>query len=166
VARAVPDVRFLIVGSDANEPGYKGELERLAARLNLTTNVWFLGERKDVAEVLKEADLFVLPSLSEGLSNVLLEAMVAKLPIVATNVGGNPEVVEQDKTGLLVPAKDAGALARGLCQMLSNRELAIRFGEAGRRRVATHFSLQDMVNQTQELYLSLLECDHPRPAAA
>jgi glycosyltransferase involved in cell wall biosynthesis len=153
----LPRVQFLIAGSDLSQPGYRLQLERLAGDLNLGTSVHFLGERSDIFDILSESDLFVLPSLSEGLSNVLLEAMIANLPVVATDIGGNPEVVEHGKTGLLIPPKNVDELTAAMMQLLQCPDLAGRFGQAGRTRVVTEFSLENMVRQTQDLYLSLLE---------
>jgi glycosyltransferase involved in cell wall biosynthesis len=157
VTACLPSVQFLIAGSDLSQPGYRLQLERSAADLNLSRNVHFLGERSDVFDILSESDLFVLPSLSEGLSNVLLEAMIANLPVVATDIGGNPEVVEHGKTGLLIPRKNVDELTAAIMQILQCPDMACRFGHAGRTRVLTEFSLENMVRQTQDLYLSLLE---------
>lgn len=98
----------------------------------------------------------VLPSLSEGLSNVLLESMAAGLPVVATNVGGNPEVVEEGVTGLLVPPREPAALANAVGILRENPGLAARFGDSGRMRVENCFSLERMVQETQKLYLEML----------
>jgi glycosyltransferase involved in cell wall biosynthesis len=103
----------------------------------------------------------VLPSLSEGLSNVLLEAMTANLPIVATDVGGNPEVVEHGKTGLLIPPRNVDELTAAIIQILQCPDMASRFGDAGRARVVREFSLESMVRQTQDLYMALLEKRNP-----
>jgi L-malate glycosyltransferase len=107
--------------------------------------------------VLSEMACSVLPSLSEGLSNVLLESMAAGVPVVATRVGGNAEAVEDGVTGVLVPPRDAGALAAAVARVLADRELAERFGAAGRRRVADRFSIDASVRATERLYLELLE---------
>jgi L-malate glycosyltransferase len=157
VTACLPRVQFLIAGSDLSQPGYRLQLERFAADLNLSRSVHFLGERSDVLDILSESDLFVLPSLSEGLSNVLLEAMIANLPVVATDIGGNPEVVEHGKTGLLIPPKNVDELLAAIIQILQNPDMGCRFGDAGRTRVVTEFSLENMIQQTQDLYLSLLE---------
>jgi L-malate glycosyltransferase len=166
VLQRLPNARLLIVGEDFNEPGYRAELERLSAQLGLGRSVFFLGERKDISNILQESTVFVLPSLSEGLSNVLLEAMAVGLPIVATNVGGNPEVVEDGKTGLLVPSKNPEELTRALCQILETPNCALRFGDAGRARAIQHFSIQSMVRQVHDLYGALLEKHAPHLAFA
>ena len=106
--------------------------------------------------VLDEVAVSVLPSLSEGLSNVLLESMAAGVPVVATRVGGNPEAVEDGVTGLLVPPRDAAGLAGAIARVLEDRELAGRLGGAGRARVVERFSIQDAIRHTERLYLTLL----------
>ena len=129
----------------------------MAERLNVTDRVIFAGQRHDVPAILKEANLSVLPSLSEGLSNSLLEAMAAGLPIVATDVGGNPGVVRDGETGILIPPRDPAALCRAMIQVLESPDLAKRFGKAGRERVIANFSLESMVRRTQDLYQELMQ---------
>lgn len=152
-AERSPQVRFLILGDGT----YRGELERYAALLGLGERVVFTGFRTDVPEVLSEVSVSVLPSFSEGLSNVLLESMAAGVPVVATRVGGNPEVVQDGVTGFLVPPGNPEALAHAIRQVLENPELASRFGCAGKQRVMEQFSLQRMVEKTQRLYVNLLD---------
>jgi glycosyltransferase involved in cell wall biosynthesis len=102
-------------------------------------------------------DVFVMPSLSEGLSIALLEAMAARKPVVTTKVGGNPEIVVDGETGYLVPAKDVQSLASAILDMLSNPDQRIRFGENGRRRVEERFSLVTMAEGYQKLYTAAIE---------
>lgn len=161
-ARRFENARFLIVGDLKDDPAYRATLKRYADRLGLGRRVIFTGFRLNVAEVLAEATVSVLPSLAEGLSNTLLESMAAGLPIVATRVGGNPEVVEDGATGLLVPPRDSGALAQAISRLLAHAEMARRFGDAGRRRVARHFSLERMIQDTEGLYRELLEAARQR----
>ena len=144
------------MGGSHFDPQYQPALERLAGQLNLRHRVLFTGERNDVAQLLQEINLSVLSSLSEGLSNSLLEGMAAGIPVVATNVGGNTEIVQHGSTGLLVPARDAAALGAAMIRILESRELAEQFGQAGYERVKTHFSLASTVRQTEQLYLTLL----------
>jgi glycosyltransferase involved in cell wall biosynthesis len=169
VARRFPDARFLVVGGSADTqvsryrahaprtPEYQSSLESLAKDLQMAGKMIFTGERSDIKEVLRETDLAVLPSLSEGMSNFLLEAMAAGLPVVATEVGGNPEIVENGKTGLLVRSCDAEALSDAMNRILEWPELGLRFGDAGYRRIHAHFSLATAVRRTEDLYASLLE---------
>lgn len=158
LAGSHPDVYFLIVGQPS--PGdreYRRGLEAYAARLGLERRVVFTGLRLDIPEVMSEIACSVLPSMSEGLSNVLLESMAAGVPVVATRVGGNAEAVEDGVTGLLVEPRDTGALAAAIARVLADRELADRFGAAGRRRVAGRFSIDASVRATERLYVDLLE---------
>jgi glycosyltransferase involved in cell wall biosynthesis len=158
VARGRPDAHFLIVGKAAPADGaYQLALAARAARLGLERRLVFTGLRHDVPEILSQVSVSVLPSLSEGLSNVLLESMAAGVPVVATRVGGNAEAVEDGGTGLLVAPGDPEALARSIDRLLGDAELAKSYGRAGRRRVAEHFTLDRVIHQTEHLYASLLE---------
>ena len=141
VSRRYPEVRFVIAGDGDN----RAELEAYAAKLGIASKVLFTGFRTDLPHLLAEADLSVLPSLSEGLSNSILEAMSAGVPVVATNVGGNPEIVEDGVTGLLVPARDSAALAKAMIRMFEEPGLRLEFGAAGRRRINTVFSMERSV---------------------
>ena len=129
-----------------------GQLKAEAAELGIEENVKFLGLRQDVPELLQELDIFVLPSLSEGLPLSVLEAMAAGKPVVATDVGGIREAVIDEHTGFLVPAEDPQALSEKILCLLRDRELASRFGEAGRKRVEQVFSLKTMIKGYEELY--------------
>ena len=103
------------------------------------------------------AAVSVLPSLSEGLSNTLLESMAAGVPVVATRVGGNPEVVEHGGTGWLIPPRDPDALGLAIASILQSPERAASFGQRARERVAEHFSLHRMVRDTELFYERALE---------
>ncbi|MBI4458504.1 MAG: glycosyltransferase [Acidobacteria bacterium] len=153
-----PQARFLIVGDvGCGDSFYKAALERQVIRLGLGGRVLFTGFRLDIPRLLSEVSVSVLPSLSEGLSNVLLESMAAGVPVVASRVGGNPEVVQDGASGLLVPPSDAEALAGAIRTLLEDPELARRYGQAGKERIAQHFTLTRMVRETEEHYLQLLE---------
>jgi glycosyltransferase involved in cell wall biosynthesis len=155
LAKSFEEVRFLIVG-DSISDAYRVELEQFAAGLGLAERVVFTGFRSDVPELLSEVCVSVLPSLSEGLSNVVLEAMAAGVPIVATSVGGTPEMVEDGVTGLLVPPRDAAALAQAIGSLLGDPARGRSIGQAARRRVAERFSLEATVRETEQLYERLL----------
>src|SRR6266446_139871 len=164
LAERFPHARFAVVGGGTfieggrKEPrDYRRELEAMAQRLGLEGRVVFTGVRNDVANVLSQVAVSVLPSISEGIPNTVLESMAAGVPVVATRVGGIPEAVEDGATGLLVAPRDPAALARAIGLVLEDRDLARRLGEAGRQRVIQHFGLDDMVRQTEALYVSLLE---------
>jgi sugar transferase (PEP-CTERM/EpsH1 system associated) len=156
--------RLAIVG-DGPE---RAALERQVAALGLTSVVRLLGNREDVAELLAECDVFVLSSIAEGMPVTLLEAMAARLPIVATDVGGVAAVVEADVTGTLVPPRDARALADALRGYLDDAERRRRHGEAGYLRATARFSLAAMVSAYTALYGDLLDepaCDDGHRAA-
>ncbi len=146
--RTRPSFRLEIAGDGE----CMADLRRLAGERKLADNVRFLGEVRDVAALLARASVFVLPSLTEGVSLTLLEAMGRGLPVVATNVGGNPEVVEAGRTGLLVPPRSPDALASGLLALLNDAAAARRMGLAGRRRVQECFDVRRMVAEYEALY--------------
>jgi glycosyltransferase involved in cell wall biosynthesis len=160
IAQRLPEARFLVVGDCEPSPpartSYRADLEALTARLGLAGRVLFLGFRSDVADLLAASTVSVLPSLSEGLSNVLLESMAVGVPVVATRVGGNPEAVEHGVTGLLVAPGDASALAHAVTLLLEHPHLARCYGEAARQRVRERFSDQGMVRATEDFYLDWL----------
>jgi len=152
-----PDVRMLVVGETApSESAYLSQLTQLADRLDVADRVIFTGLRSDVPAVLAAADVSVMPSLNEALSNVLLESMAAGAPTVATRVGGTPEAIVDGETGLLVPPGDTRALAVAIGRLLADRSLAARLGQAARRLIQTRFSVDRMVAATEQLYVDLL----------
>jgi glycosyltransferase involved in cell wall biosynthesis len=144
----------------------RDELERLSADLGLGNAVRFHGLQADVRPFLAGVDAFVLSSVSEGIALTLLEAMAAALPVVATDVGGNREVVIPGETGFLVPARDPAAMARALITLLGDPARAASFGAAGRARVASEFTLDATVAAYESLYLELLDRRFRRKAAA
>jgi L-malate glycosyltransferase len=151
------DVRFLMIGARSVDKNYQSEVEMLARQLQLDHRVIFTGQRQDVPDILREVDIVVHPSLTEGLSNVILEAMAAGIPVVATRVGGNPELVEDGRTGLLVPVENADDIADAVCRLIDQPEMARGFGERARRRVIDEFAIDRMLAKTEALYLRLLE---------
>jgi glycosyltransferase involved in cell wall biosynthesis len=147
-----PEARFLVVGDGP----LRADLEALGKRLGLGDRVRFAGFRSDIGETMGAVTISVVPSQSEGLSNVLLESMAASLPVVATRVGGTPEVIQHERSGLLVPPRDPAALAVAIGFLLSNPERAAALGRAGRRRVERRFQLGRMVGETERLYEEML----------
>lgn len=117
---------------------------------------WLPGERKDIPDVMRGLDCFVLPSLGEGISNTILEAMASGLPVIATAVGGNPELVDDARTGHLVPVADPGALARAIIALALTPEKARAMGNAGRKRIEAQFSITAMIDSYQQIYDRLL----------
>lgn len=148
VAARAPHARFLAVGDGPDREA----LVALAAELGLGERLAFLGQRRDVAEILGAADVGVLSSHSEGLSNALIEYMAAGLPVVCTDVGGNRELVAHGQNGLRVPAADPQALGAAILDLLRDPQTASRLGEEARRRVAAMFGVQRYVDETQAYY--------------
>jgi len=149
VLRRIPDARFQIVGDGSRRP----ELEQQASALRISAQVAFLGHRDDVPDVLRESDIFAFPSFMEASPNAVIEAMAAGLPVVATRAGGIPEVIEHERSGLLVPPGDERALAAAILRLIERPELASRVAEAARQRVESRFSFDRMAGEFQELFL-------------
>lgn len=157
LAPRYPDARFLIVGgTNPHEQDYENVLKALADRLGLTGRVIFTGLRADVPALMAAATVSVMPSLNEALSNVLLESMAAGSPVVATRVGGTPEAVSDGISGLLVPPDDVEALATAIARLLDDPALASSLGRTARQVIADRFSMERMVQSTQQLYQRLL----------
>jgi sugar transferase (PEP-CTERM/EpsH1 system associated) len=151
VKRAVT-VRLLLVGSGPELPACE---RQVAASPELAGRVQFLGACNNVSDLLQAMDIFVLTSICEGMSNTLLEAMASGLPLVATRVGGNPEVLEDGHCGWLFPPGDPVKLAELLLLLADSRELRQQFGMAARQRAIAEFSLERMLESYRDLYLEL-----------
>lgn len=145
-----PNVRFLIVGTGELEQALKIQ----ARQLSIDQRVIFTGARKDIEELLYAMDLFVNSSLWEGLPTVILESMAAKVPVVATRVSGNIELVEHQRTGLLVPPDQSTPLANAIVKLLTDRELAFSFVGAAYQHIQTRFSIQTVARLYEDLYIS------------
>jgi len=143
--RDFPDLRLLVVGDGAE----RATLEDHARRLGIDEAAVFTGFRTDVTDLLRAADIFVLPSLLEGMPHAVLEAMAVGLPVVASAVGGVPEVVAHGDTGLLVSAGDAGLLRGAIGRLLAEPELAAQMGRAGLERVRTSFTMERMLGESE-----------------
>ncbi len=133
------------------------ELEALVARRGIADRCWFAGDRDDVDRLLPELDVFVLPSLNEGISNTVLEAMASGLPVIATRVGGNPELVIDGENGFLIPVEDVDGLAVRMDELLRDSDLRQRMGSAGRSRIEDRFNWDHTVRAYTAIYESLLE---------
>jgi sugar transferase (PEP-CTERM/EpsH1 system associated) len=150
-------LRLVLVGDGA----LYSEARVMLAQAGVADLAWLPGERDDVPDILRGLDCFVLPSLSEGFSNTILEAMASGLPVIATNVGGNRELVDDKITGELVPAADPHALAQKMLGYARDRDAARTAGRHGRARVEREFSLDAMVGRYRALYDRLLRADSP-----
>jgi glycosyltransferase involved in cell wall biosynthesis len=151
VRSAVGEVRFVLVGQGILEP----EVRSRAAELGLDGTVVFTGYREDATRIMGTFDVLAIPSQYDGLSIALLEAMILGKPAVLTRAGGNPEVVEDGKEGLVVPTADSAALADGIVALLRDPVLRKRMGESARRR-AEDFDIRAAVWRSEELYEELL----------
>ena len=154
----VPEIRFVLVGEGEKRP----EIEQQVREAGLEKHFLFLGSRKDIPELLACAEISILPSRAEGLPNVILEAMAAGLPVVATRVGGTPEIIEDGASGLLVPPEDPCALAEAIQRLLRDRSMAARIGRTARERIRTSFSFERAAREIETVY----ECErHCMPTA-
>jgi glycosyltransferase involved in cell wall biosynthesis len=150
---SAPGVRAILVGDDLEQGGeYRRFLEREAERLGVTDRVVFAGPRDDVDRVLADVDVLALPSWTEGLPLVALEAMARGRPVIATPVGGTAEAVVDGETGILVPPRDPQRLAEGLRRLAADPALRERLGAKGRERVAERFSAREMTRRMLEIY--------------
>jgi len=145
-----PELQFQIVGDGPR----RSALEALVRTRHLERSVRFLGHREDVAQLLNEADVFVLPSRSEAFPNGAIEAMAAGLPVVASAVGGLLNLIDSDRTGVLVEPGSSAQLSAALRHLLSDRSKAARLGKAARDRVTSHYSFERMVEAFEDLYLA------------
>jgi glycosyltransferase involved in cell wall biosynthesis len=148
--RAAPEkkTRLVIVG-DGPE---RASLEELSRQLGIAGDVSFLGERRDTPGLLSAFDIYVLPSFSEGMNLTLLEAMGAGLPVVASRVGGNVEIVEDGNTGYLFPSGNVDALSELLGRLVSEPERRVQMGQSGRERVLRQFDQRVMMQHYLSLY--------------
>ena len=152
IAEKTPRVTFLLVGDGKLRP----EIERKIAELGMTEKFILLGTRTDASDIMGLSDVVALSSHEEGFPNVVLEAMAAGRPVVATRVGGVPEIVEDEKTGLLVPPRDPEKLAEGIMRLLVNRREAEEMGKRGLEKVREQFTIERMVKSYEDLYLELM----------
>jgi glycosyltransferase involved in cell wall biosynthesis len=153
VVREFPDVRFVFAGDGQGRKSFEEQI----SRLGLEKHFLFLGRRDDVPRILSCCDIGVLPSQAEGLPNAVLEYMAAGLPTIASRVGGNIEIIEDGRTGLLVPANDSAALGTAILRLLRDSRLSAELANNGRAYVATEFSFQRMIEKTDQMYTELLQ---------
>jgi len=161
VVRQVPDVRFIILG----EGELREQLERQVHEHRLEKHVLLPGFRTDVLGCLKSFDIFVMSSVTEGLGTSILDAMACARPVVATSTGGIPEIVQDGRTGLLVPPRDASELASAIVRLLNDEGMRTRLGEAGEFRVRQRFTVERMVEETAAVYARLAGTVHAADTA-
>jgi glycosyltransferase involved in cell wall biosynthesis len=149
-----PELEFLVAGGGPEE----GNLRRLARELGISEKITFVPVLRSLTEPLSAMDVFCLPSLQQGLGTIMLEAMALGRPVIASGVGGVSSVVQDGRTGLIVPPGDSEALARRILELLDNPTRARAIGEEARRYVADEFDASHMVLQTAELYREICAC--------
>jgi glycosyltransferase involved in cell wall biosynthesis len=147
-----PDIYYIWIGSGPLE----SDARALARELNLDSVMHFLGHRQDVSALLNSMDCFVLPSRWEGFPLVVLEALAADVPVVATDIPGTREAIEHGWNGWLAPAGDCGTMAKYVLDILENPERALSFREAGRKRIDEEFSPKHMFPALESVYLDVL----------
>jgi glycosyltransferase involved in cell wall biosynthesis len=154
VHRFYPEARFVCIGEDR---GIQPQLEQLRRELDLHHQVLFVGNSPNVPEMLQIFDIQVSASHEESFSNAILEGMASGKPIVATSVGGSPEAVLHNITGLLVPPREPITMAQAITSILAHPDFALQLGHNGRKRIEEHFSLEKMIDKLENLYLTLCE---------
>ncbi|OAI06418.1 sugar transferase [Methylomonas methanica] len=140
--------RLFLIG----EGPLRAEAIKLLNAASLIDKVWLSGERNDIPEILRSLDIFVLPSKAEGISNTILEAMASGLPVIATRVGGNPELVLDGKTGCLVEKEDVEGLSSAMRELVLDDDNRRQLGEASLQRIQAEFSIDSMVNRYRQVY--------------
>lgn len=147
-----PHIKFVLIGDGE----LRNSLESLCQKIGVYNSFQFLGNQKNIPELLTQIDIFVLPSLWEGLPLVLLEAMAARKPIVATEVNGITEIIESEKEGLLIPPKDSEALSLALIRLLENDALRKTFALNSYAKVCSNFNITKMIRETENVYLKYI----------
>lgn len=147
-----PKIVLLIVGDGP----LRNELESYARSLDIMKNTIFLGSRRDIPAILSSMDIFVFPSLWEGLPSTLIEAMAAGKPIIATDITPNKEIINSEKVGILVPAKNSDALASSIDLLLHNKDLSEDLGKAAKERAFSHFNIKATVDRYTTLFENIL----------
>ena len=148
-------LRLVMVG----EGPLRAQAQALLEATGVAQLAWLPGERSDVADIMRGLHAFALPSLAEGISNTILEAMASGLPVIATAVGGNADLVQQPETGVIVPAANVDAMANEIVKLANDPEGSCKKGDAGRQRVLIQFSMQAMVATYQGVYDNMMRSD-------
>ncbi len=156
IKRQFPDFRLIVIGEDrSRSKGYLHKMEQIIQEENISQEVILSGALEDIPAAMNSLDIFVLPTLWEGLARTILEAMACGKPVVATHAGGNPEQVENGVNGLLVSPKSPSALAEAIIKLLKNDAQNLQMGQAGRLKAEAEFSLGKNVGEMERIYLQL-----------
>ena len=156
ILKEIPFAKFYIIGDGSKEA--KEMIEKQIYSLNLKEKVYMLGFREDIPQILASLDILVHPSYgSEGVPQVILQALAMKKPVIATNVGGIPEVIKNKETGLLIPPKDVDAIVDAVIELYKNKNLRDFLGKEGRRLVEERYSFDKTIQKIEEIYKTLLK---------
>jgi predicted outer membrane repeat protein len=158
VKKALPDTVFMVVGDTviSRHNSYKQSLKNKAASLGIADNVVFTGMRQDVPDIISLMDITVLASIvPEGMGRVIIESMAMSKPVITTNLGGQSEIIEHNKDGILIPPKDSFALARAIISLLKDNNKLLSLAESGFKKVQDNFDLNKKIKELEELFLSL-----------
>ena len=158
VSKELPNSILLLVGDGP----LRRSLTELAKREGISAKIKFLGLRQDVYDLIKASNVVTLSSTSEGISQTIMEAMACSKPVVATKVGGNPELVQDGKTGFLVPPENPEKLAEVIITLLRNKKLGERMGKNGRKRVEKYFNIDKTVSEYEKVYIGLFKKNHSK----
>ena len=156
ILKEYPDLKLIIIGPDELEKRNRISMNDVK-RFGIEDNVIFLGERTDVEEIYPLMDIFVLPTHREGLGAVILEASAMEIPIIASDTGGCPEALDDGKTGILVPVKDVDKLTESIIYLLNNKEVRLKMGQAGRKKVLAQFKKEIVLKRMNDSYEQLIE---------
>ncbi len=157
ILQDLKNARFLVVGGAANDLSLEKSLYEMSVEKGIDKETIFTGFRRDIPQLLASMDVVVLPSGIDACSRVLFEAMAMQKPLVATNAGGTPEIVQDGITGLLVKPGNSSDMAKSIMKLLHNKSLSEQYGKAGRERVEEMFTIERNIKETEDVYLELLE---------
>ena len=156
ILKEYPDLKLIIIGPDELEKKNRISMDDVK-RFGIEDNVIFLGERTDVEEIYPLMDIFVLPTHREGLGAAILEASAMEIPVIVSNTGGCPEAVDDNRTGILVPVKDVISLTKAMRYLLENREVRLKMGKAGRKKILAEYRKDIVLKRMNDNYERLIE---------
>lgn len=155
ILKEIKNVKILLIGNENKD--YADKIKQLIVLKEIENNVIFIGFIDNMPAILKELDILVLPTYMEGFSRTIIEAMAMEKPVIATNVGGNPEAIENNISGLLVPVHDTIKLEKALRTILSDKQKALQMSKKARERVVANFSIERNVAETEKIYKELIK---------
>ncbi len=150
------DIKFLIVGDGP----LRRDLEEYSKTLGIKNYVIFTGERNDIPELMQEMDIFVMTSIYEGIPNTIMEAMMAGLPVVSTDVGAISEIVDNGETGFVCPSHDINIFAKKVISLINDENESRRMGENGKKKILCEYGMEKMVKKIEDIYFSILDQKH------